>query len=47
LRYADGSEELYAGSNADPGQWFNLAGQPNKVDILERLRRSAQERGAF
>ena len=47
LRYADGSEELYAGSNADPGQWFNLAGQPNRVDILERLRRSAQERGAF
>ena len=38
LHYADGSEELYASSREDPGQWFNLAGQPQMHERLHRLR---------
>ena len=36
IRYADGSEELYD-HDADPNEWRNLAGRPDKAEIKARL----------
>jgi len=36
IRYADGSEELYD-IVADPNEWTNLAGKPDRVAIIDEL----------
>lgn len=36
IRYADGGEELYD-ENADPYEWTNLAGNPDKAELKARL----------
>jgi choline-sulfatase len=38
IRYADGSEELYD-MRTDPNEWHNLAGDPERADVLEEHRR--------
>ena len=40
IRYADKTEELYD-VGADPNEWFNLAGQPEHRETMDRLRKSA------
>jgi iduronate 2-sulfatase len=38
IRYRDGAEELYDHHN-DPGEHFNLAGNPEYLTILEQHRK--------
>jgi choline-sulfatase len=37
IRYADGSEELYD-MREDPNEWNNLAGDPDRTEVLEEYR---------
>ena len=38
IRYADGSEELYD-MRTDPNEWHNLAGDPERAEVIEEHRR--------
>ena len=42
IRYKDGSEELYD-RKADPHEWTNMAGNPEKKKVLKRHRASLPE----
>ena len=37
IRYEDGGEELYDHA-VDPNEWFNLAGEPGKAELIEELK---------
>ena len=37
MRYADGTEELYD-HEKDPHEWYNLAGNPENVKTIDRLK---------
>jgi arylsulfatase A-like enzyme len=37
IRYEDGGEELYDHA-ADPNEWFNLAGEPGKEELIQQLK---------
>jgi len=45
IRYADGSEELYD-HQADPNEWYNLAGQKEMIQVMEDLRTWLPEKNA-
>ena len=40
IRYADGAEELYD-VRRDPNEWYNLAADPDRAEVKQRLSASA------